>query len=106
MGLGLAFMRGPVQPFAQTRVGAPCMQDPLERCHLIAALIGRPARHHGFLIPAQTAHDLRERFGLALKGQKIRHRAHARAPFTLWASGYMLRNRARSTNVSTATAPS
>lgn len=105
-GLGLGAGRGMLQPFPDTRIGTPRMQHTLQRCHFFTALQCRTARHHGFLVPAQTPHHLPQRLGLALKGQKIAKRAHALAPFTLWTSGYMLKNRARSTNVSTATAPS
>ena len=105
-GLGLTVGDGLIQPFPHTRIGAPRMQNTLQRRHFFAALMGRPARHHGFLVPAQTPHHLAQRLGLALKGQKIAKRAHALAPFTLWTTGYMLKNRARSTSVSTATAPS
>ena len=72
------------QPFAHTRISAPCMQNRFHRGHFLGPLISSPARHHRFLIPAQTSGHLPQREGLAL----MRHQrvispcgiAHARAP--------------------------
>jgi hypothetical protein len=47
------------------------MKHPLDRRHFLATLIGRPFGHHGFLIPTQTPGDLRQRFGVTLKGHQF-----------------------------------
>ena len=49
---------GGVQPVPHARICASGVQYTLNRSHFGGALIRGPARHHGFLIPAEAAGDL------------------------------------------------
>ena len=61
-----------LQPIPHPSIAASGVQDPLHRRQFLAALLRRPARHHGFLIPAQPFRHQRQRLGLPLIGHQIR----------------------------------
>ena len=67
---------GPVQPFADARIGAALVQHGLHGGHFLGPLLGRAARHHGFLVPAETFGNRGQRLGGALEvhqGVEIAH---------------------------------
>jgi hypothetical protein len=65
--------RAPPPPPASHRCADRCAARaaPLQRRHLLGCAGGRAARHHGFLVPAQPAHHLAQRLGLALMGHQF-----------------------------------
>ena len=92
------------QHIAPRRVHPPRMQHRLNRTRFLGPLIGGPARHHGFLIPAQPPGHLRQGLRLALARHQIVIGAHAQVPRIEVARGYWLRNRARRINTQRTTA--
>ena len=73
--------RGPgvrrLDPFADAGIGAPLVQHRLHRGHLFGPLFGGAPGHHGFLIPGEPFGHGRQRLGLALERQQLRHRGLA-----------------------------
>ncbi len=69
--LGVGFLLRLGQKMAARGIGAPLVQHRLHRAHLLGALLGRAARHHRLLVPAQTARHLRQRRAFALARHQI-----------------------------------
>ena len=72
------------QPLANPWVSAAGVQNPLQRRHLVTALIGSAAWHHGFLIPAQPPGNLAQRLGVALIGHQVVKRCHVGLRIICW----------------------
>jgi hypothetical protein len=74
-----------VQPIGDARIGAPLVQYRFHSGAFIPALFCRAARHHRFLIPAQPACHLRQRFCVALECHQLFISTHSGCPsYTLW----------------------
>ena len=79
----LRFCFGLGQPISHTRIGTAGVQYRFHRGHFFTPLGGGIARHHGFLIPAQTASHLPQGLRFALERHQIIIGCHVFIPLRI-----------------------